>query len=191
MSPYWLKEAREALDCDEKDRTLDLIEKNAFRRDAPLSAMREAYWLAKRIEGERWPYDLRVRAGKAASQLSTYVDPLGFANAERQNGAQFEARKRDFRASGLSPRRAEALARLQVGPYDVVLAGLTRGCDKQGIHAVLDEIGYPRAESELLLERVEHIAEEPIAYRLHQSEAVRIKVALEAAGAKVRIRAQN
>jgi ribosomal protein L7/L12 len=39
-----------------------------------------------------------------------------------------------------------------------------------------------------VLERVIHIAPEVMAYRLHQSEAVKLKVDLEAAGAKVRIR---
>jgi len=197
-SPNWLKETNEALESGESDRALELIEKNALRRNASLSDMREAYVLARTIEGGRGPEDLRERAGKAVSHLSRYVDPLGVANLERnrkareaQDSEQTEARKRELRAMGLSAHRIEALAQLQGGPYEVVLSGLTADCDKQAINAVLEEVGYPRAELKLLLERVEHIAPEPIAHLLHQSTAVRIKVALEAAGAKVRIRTQH
>ena len=188
---YWLKEAKEALELRQEDRALDLIEKNALKRDASINDMREAYWLAKQIEGGRGPHGVKVRAERAASHLSRYVDPLGFVSVERQNSAQIDARKRALRAIGLNVQRAEALAQLQGGSYDVVLAGLPADCDRQAIRAVLGQVGYPRKEIELLLERVEHIAPEPIAHLLHQSAAVRIKVALESAGAKVRIKAHQ
>lgn len=197
-SPQWLKETKEALDSGRSDRALELIEKHALRRNASLSDMRDAYVLAKQIEGGRGPDDLKERAGKAVSHLSRYVDPLGVANLERtrkareaQDSEETEVRKRELRAMGLSTHRIEALAQLQGGPYEVVLAGLNSDCDRQAVNAVLEEVGYPRAELKLLLERVEHIAPEAIAHLLHQSTAVRIKVALEDAGAKVRIRTQH
>lgn len=81
----------------------------------------------------------------------------------------------------------DALVRLQGGQYDVVLSGLTAECDRRAVRVALEKVGYSRTDISLLLERVEHIAPEPIAQLLHQSAAVRLKVELEAAGAKVRI----
>lgn len=197
-NPYWLEEATEALEWGQTDRTLDLIEKYAFRDDASLSDKRQAFLLAKQIQDGRWPSDVKVRAERAASKLSRDGDRLGFAKAERrqevreaQSRARVEARKGKLKAMGLRGRRVEALAQLEGGPYDVVLAGPEDGFDRQAIRAVLEEVGYPSTEIDLLLERVEHIAPEPIAHLLHQSEAVRIKVALEAGGAKVRIDARE
>lgn len=198
VSTHWLKEATDALESGQTDRTLELIERHALRRNASLSDMREAYVLAKRIEDGRGPDAVKMRAGRATSHLSSYVDPLGVANLERnrkareaEDSAQTQARKAELRAMGLSPQRVDALAQLQGGPYEVVLTGLTGDCDRQVIQAVLEKVGFPRTELKLLLERVEHIAPEPIAQLVHQSAAVRIKVALEAAGAKVRIRTQK
>lgn len=197
-STHWLREAKDALESGQADRTLELIERHALKRNASLSDMREAYVLAKRIEGGRGADAVKVRAARATSHLSSYVDPLGVANLERnrkareaEDSAQTQARKGELRAMGLGAHRVDALAQLQGGPYEVVLTGMTADCDKQAIQAVLEEVGFARAELKLLLERVEHIAPEPIAHLLHQSAAVRIKVALEAAGAKVRIRTQK
>jgi hypothetical protein len=48
-------------------------------------------------------------------------------------------------------------------------------------------LGYTPDEIPLLLERIEHIAPETVAFDLHQSAAVAIKKTLEGGGAKLRI----
>src|SRR5215469_8436092 len=153
VSTHWLKQANEALESGQTDRTLELIERHALKRNASLSDMREAYVLAQRIERGRGPDAVKVRAGRATSHLSRYVDPLGVANLERnrkareaEDSAQTQARKAELRAMGLSAQRVDALAHLQGGPYEVVLTGLTTDYDKQAIHAVLEEVGYARTE---------------------------------------------
>jgi hypothetical protein len=171
---------------------MDLIEQHAFENGASPREKREAYLLAKHIENADWAAeDVRKRARKAVSGLLEWGDPVVAARAERARLAKLAARTADLHTLGLPRPRVEALAHLEAGPYDVVLAGLTDSYDERAVHLALRDLGFTHGEILLLLERVEHIAPEPIAQLLHQSVAVRLKVALETGGAKVRIKSRN
>lgn len=180
--PFWLREARVALEWARRLALSTSIEAHAFESMSP-TAQRDAYRLLKHIEGVSWPDDAKQRAGRLAPQLLQLVEPVAFMVSSTR------AEDRELEALGLSRVRVATLTRMKRGPYDVVLAGMADNCGQRAICERLGELGYTATEIQLLLERVAHIAPEPIAHLLHQSVAVRIKVALEAAGAKVRIKA--
>ncbi len=96
-------------------------------------------------------------------------------------------RRKEFRDAGLPAKRAAALAWRRSGPYAVIVYGLSKKRDDSGLSAALQELGYAATDAPLLLERIEHIAAETVAFDLHQSEAVAIKQRLESLGAKVKI----
>lgn len=188
MDDGWLNEAKEAYELGYAHRTLDLINRNAFKSGAPSSQQVQAFEVARRIERGDWPSDVKQRAARLTRRFSSHTASLAAAAAGEKKLARIAARTDELEALGLKGRRVQALAQLKGGAYDVILTGLGSDHDRQAIRTVLADLGYSRAEIPLLLERVEHIAPEPIALRLHQSAAVRIKVALEAAGAKIRIK---
>jgi HNH endonuclease len=101
------------------------------------------------------------------------------------------ARYQALLESGLDEDRATSLARLQDGPYTVVLAGVRRGVvldrSSQLVEMLHSELGYqPQAALEAA-ERAVHISPETVAFDLSQGDAIRLKVHLEQAGAKIKI----
>lgn len=159
--------------------------------------------LTTRIEDARRATEAAKRKADQAAELERRGRPVGEVLRQQARRAAEEARRtrleaargeaeasraRELVEAGLPRRRAEALAPMNPGPYEVELLGTEPGYDKPAICVALADLGYERNELTLALERAIHIAPEVIAYRLHQSEAVRIKIRLEAAGAKVRIR---
>lgn len=84
----------------QKDRTLDLIETYAFRKEVPYHQRRQALQLAEHIEGGRWPEDVRRRARRAVSRLARAF-PLAQLKAMRREMESFEARKHALEALGV------------------------------------------------------------------------------------------
>ena len=140
--------------------------------------LRDALALAREIAATTY-YQTRKRARQMVTRLESQ-------DVQRTIGRT--PRLEMLQSLGLSTKQAEAIGSLRAGPYDVWLQGLGKARDESALHAALGELGYMTAEARLLLERVEHIGPEAIAFRLHQSEAVTIKVRFEGSGAKVRIR---
>jgi HNH endonuclease len=106
--------------------------------------------------------------------------------------ARRDARLQELLASGVQRSRAEALSRFRDGPHSVVLTGLQRGAASSGksspiVQTLTATLGYSTRGASEAVERAVHISPETVAFDLSQRDAVRVKVLLEATGAKVRI----
>jgi hypothetical protein len=202
MKSDWLQRAEgvSAWNCMEACR---LIENGID--DATVDELRAALLMAKAMHARsEWPRRWQERASRTVAALEAaharalkaakdgeVADRVARARAASKaaaHAARTAARTEELVRLGLPPQQAQALAVLKAGPYDVVLAGTRPECDEHAIRRILAGLGYGRSQVKQVLERVVHIAPEPVAHLLHQSEAIRIKIQLEAAGATVRIK---
>jgi HNH endonuclease len=185
-TPNWLTEARKAERQGARGRALDLLANYATRRATLPEDRDRAAKLAFQIATTGSTKE-RTRAAEIVARL-TGSRRLPAPLAERMEALR--SRMDDFLAAGLPRARAEALSSLPAGPYAVILFGFGKGYDPEKIGAALQPLGYTAREMPRLLERVEHIAPETVAFDLDQSAAVAAKRRLEEGGGRVRIEEQ-
>jgi hypothetical protein len=95
--------------------------------------------------------------------------------------------KRDRELAQQAERAAE-WKRLQAGPFSVELRGLTQAAHPFQVEFFLSDVqDITSSQARNLVERAAHIGPQTIAENISQRDAVRLKVALEKRGAKVKI----
>ena len=194
-APDWLREARAAARRDNRTRALDLVETYALRPSVGPADRQRAAAVVQTISAVRCPEktraeELLVLLAKLPGGPRT-AEIVAVEAAQEARRTDLEARRMDFLASGLTQQRAEALSGLKAGPHAVTVSGFRASYDGRRLAAILHDLGYRPRETPRVIERVEHISPETVAFDLDQSEAVKIKIKLEEAGAKVKIEMQT
>lgn len=185
MTPEWLDLAqaladnfRRMGDPNHAEEALFLLESEALNGQWPPEVLRQSQALAEEIRQGLEVGPEADRAAKLAAQLfqAQLDDPA-------------VARRLSELRTHVSPERARALAVLPEGPYSVVFHGVAKGnVDEDGLRCVLCDLGYSGTDANRVVQHVIHIAPETVAYLLEDAAAIEIKVRLERAGGKVRIK---
>lgn len=178
-------EQARAAEAAELDLLAEVARREKAATEAELAKARAEQVAAaarRRARAEAAAAEKRARAEAAAAKRRAAKKAAADRRAARQN-----KRARSLLELGLSKERAEALALLRSGPYDVVLKGVRSSHNPDEVGAVLQELGYRKRQAHNVILRSAYIAPEIVAVRVHESDAIRLRVALESAGARVRI----